>query len=133
VEHNVKSIDLWGTGEPTRDFLYVEDAAEAVIAAAEHYNGAEPVNIGSGQEISIRQVAERIADLVGFSGAMQWDAAHPNGQQRRCVDVTRARQAFGFQARTPLDAGLRATVDWYVKSRSAATIGCSTQTAPREG
>ncbi|MBZ5723448.1 MAG: GDP-L-fucose synthase [Acidobacteriia bacterium] len=108
-----EAITLWGDGSPTREFLYVEDAAEAVVAAAERYDGADPVNIGSGREISIRHLAEKIAALAGFTGRMVWDAHKPNGQPRRCLDVSRAEREFGFRAHTNLDAGLRATMDWY--------------------
>jgi GDP-L-fucose synthase len=106
------SITLWGDGSPTREFLYVEDAAEAIVLAAEHYNGAAPVNVGSGEEISIRDLAERIASLCEYQGRMEWDTARPNGQPRRCLDVTRAEREFGFRAHTKLADGLRATIDW---------------------
>jgi GDP-L-fucose synthase len=112
-------IILWGDGSPTREFLYVADAAEAIVAAAESYDGADPVNIGSGQEISIRDLADRIALLTAFTGRISWDRTKPNGQPRRCLDVTRAEREFGFRAHTSLDAGLKATVDWYL----AATAG----------
>jgi GDP-L-fucose synthase len=106
-------IVLWGDGSPTREFLYVEDAARAVIAATEAYDSGEPVNIGSGQEISIRDLAEKIARLTGFQGTIVWDASKPNGQPRRCLDVSRAESEFGFRACTDLNTGLRATIDWY--------------------
>jgi GDP-L-fucose synthase len=111
---------LWGTGEPTRDFLYVEDAAEAIVAAAERYSGAEPVNIGTGREVSIRGVAETIAELVGYSGTIKWDPTQPSGQQRRCVAIDRAQRELGFLAPTPLEVGLRTTIDWYLSTRGAA-------------
>jgi GDP-L-fucose synthase len=113
------SIMLWGDGSPTREFLYVEDAAEAIVLAAERYNGAAPVNVGSGEEISIRDLAQRIASLCGYQGRIEWDASRPNGQPRRCLDVTRAEREFGFRAHTTLDAGLRATID----CRRAAAAG----------
>ncbi len=106
-------ITLWGDGSPTREFLYVEDAAEAVVLAAERYNGAAPVNVGSGAEISIRDLAARIASLCGFHGRILWDASRPNGQPRRCLDVSRADREFGFRARTKLDDGLRITIAWH--------------------
>jgi GDP-L-fucose synthase len=106
-------ITLWGDGSPTREFLYVDDAAEAIVAATERYESAEPVNIGSGQEISIRELAERIARLTGFQGRIIWDATKPNGQPRRGLDVSRAEREFGFRARTTLDDGLKRTIDWY--------------------
>lgn len=111
-ERGGPAITLWGDGSPTREFLYVEDAAEAVVLAAERYNGAEPVNVGTGEEISIRGLAGRIAALCEYTGRIEWDASRPNGQPRRCLDVSRAEHEFGFRARTTLDAGLRATIDW---------------------
>jgi GDP-L-fucose synthase len=113
------SITLWGDGSPTREFLYVADAAEAIVAAAESYNGADPVNIGSGAEISIRDLADRIALLTGFTGRITWDVTKPNGQPRRCLDVSRAEREFGFRAHTSLDSGLKATVDWYLAATGA--------------
>src|SRR5262249_26884025 len=107
-----KEVVLWGDGSPTREFLYVDDAAEAVVLAALRYDGAEPVNIGSGIEISIRDLAAKIAALAGFTGRIVWDTSKPNGQPRRCLDVSRAR-ALGFEARTGLDDGLRATIEWF--------------------
>jgi GDP-L-fucose synthase len=112
-------ITLWGDGSPTREFLYVADAAAAVVAAAELYDGADPVNIGSGQEISIRDLAARIALLTAFTGRITWDATKPNGQPRRCLDVSRAEREFGFRARTNLDAGLKTTIDWYLAATGA--------------
>jgi GDP-L-fucose synthase len=106
-------VVLWGDGSPTREFLYVSDAAEAIVKATESYNGADPVNIGSGQEISIRDLARKIAALTGFGGRVQWDTTKPNGQPRRCLDVRRASEEFGFTASTSLDSGLGATIDWY--------------------
>jgi len=123
-EEQAGEIQLWGSGEPTRDFLFVDDAAEAVVAAAERYNGAEPVNIGSGQEVSICDVAHQIAHLVGFTGEVKWDSTQPDGQPRRCVDVTRAEREFGFRAHTRLDDGLKATIDWYLQSAASAKLGC---------
>jgi GDP-L-fucose synthase len=108
-------IELWGDGSPTREFLFVEDAAEAIVLGTEGYDGAEPVNIGSGQEISIRDLAATIARLAGFEGAIRWDKSQPNGQPRRCLDTSRARERFGFQARTSLETGLRRTIDWYLR------------------
>jgi GDP-L-fucose synthase len=110
---------LWGDGSPTREFLYVADAAEAIVAAAESYDGADPVNIGSGEEISIRDLADRITLLTAFTGRITWDRAKPNGQPRRCLDVSRAEREFGFRAHTNLDAGLKATVDWYLAAAGA--------------
>jgi GDP-L-fucose synthase len=106
-------VVLWGDGSPTREFLYVEDAAEAIVLAAERYDGPEPVNVGSGAEISIRELAELVAELTGFEGELVWDASKPNGQPRRQLDVTRAERLFGFRASTPLREGLERTVAWY--------------------
>jgi GDP-L-fucose synthase len=106
-------VTLWGDGSPTREFVYVKDAAAGIALAAAYYNDPEPVNIGSGVEISIRELAETIAELVGFKGSIQWDTSKPNGQPRRNVDVSRAEQAFGFRAQTSFRDGLRETVAWY--------------------
>ena len=113
VKLGSEEIVLWGDGSPTREFLYVEDAAEAIVMAAERYNGAAPVNVGSGQEISISELATKIACLCGFTGRLVWDSTKPNGQPRRCLDVTRAECEFGFRAHTALEEGLRATIKWY--------------------
>jgi GDP-L-fucose synthase len=106
-------VVLWGDGSPTREFLYVDDAAEGLALAAERYDGAEPVNLGTGAEISIRELAETIAELTGFAGEIQWDTSMPNGQPRRALDTSRARELFGFEARTPLRDGLARTIEWY--------------------
>jgi GDP-L-fucose synthase len=106
-------VVLWGDGSPTREFLYVGDAAEAFALAADRYDGDEPVNIGAGKEISIRELAELVAELSGFGGEIRWDTAMPNGQPRRSLDATRARELFGFEARTPLREGLERTIAWY--------------------
>lgn len=114
VDGGHDEIVLWGDGSPTREFLYVEDAAEGIILATEHYDKALPVNLGSGMEISIGDLAAKIAGIVGFSGRIIWDATKPNGQPRRCLDVSRAEREFGFRATTPFDAGLRRTIEWYL-------------------
>ena len=101
-ERGEEQVVLWGDGSPTREFLYVEDAAEGLVLAAERYNGPEPFNLGSGQEISIKDLAELIARLTGFQGKIVWDTSKPNGQPRRALDTSRAEQFFGFRARTPL-------------------------------
>jgi GDP-L-fucose synthase len=106
-------IVVWGDGSPTREFLFVADAAEGILLAAERYDGIEPVNLGSGAEISIRDLVEIIADTVGFHGRIIWDTAKPNGQPRRKLDTYRAETLFGFRARTDFRQGLRQTVDWY--------------------
>jgi len=106
-------VVLWGDGSPTREFLYVDDAAEGIVLAAERYDGSDPVNLGSGTEIAIRNLATEVATAVGFQGRVVWDATKPNGQPRRSLDTSRAAERFGFRARTPFGDGLRATVDWY--------------------
>ena len=106
-------IVLWGDGSPTREFLYVEDAAEAFVLAGERYDGAEPVNVGAGKEITIRDLADLIAEVAGFSGEIRWDETMPNGQPRRSLDASRAKESFGFEAKTPLREGLERTIAWY--------------------
>lgn len=109
-------ITVWGTGKATREFLYVEDCAEAIILAAERYNKPEPVNIGAGFEISIRELVELIAKLTGFKGRIIWDTSKPDGQPRRMLDTSRAEKEFGFRAKTSLEEGLKKTIDWYLSS-----------------
>jgi GDP-L-fucose synthase len=109
-------VVLWGDGTPTREFLYVEDCVDGLLLAAERYDGAQPVNLGTGKEISIRELAELIAELTGFAGEIRWDTAMPNGQPRRSLDASRARELFGFEARTPLREGLERTIAWYRSS-----------------
>ncbi|MGH3135643.1 MAG: GDP-L-fucose synthase family protein [Gaiellaceae bacterium] len=106
-------VVLWGDGSPTREFLYVADCVEGLVLAAERYDRPEPVNLGAGKEISIRELAELIADVTGFSGTVVWDTDKPGGQPRRSVDATRAQELFGFEARTPLREGIEHTVAWY--------------------
>ncbi|NTV64094.1 MAG: GDP-L-fucose synthase, partial [Oscillochloris sp.] len=110
-------IVAWGDGSPTREFVYVADAAEGIVLAAERYNGDAPVNLGSSSEISIRELTELIADLTGFRGRIVWDTDKPNGQPRRKLDVSRARDWFGFEATTPFSVGLRAAIAWYEANR----------------
>jgi GDP-L-fucose synthase len=107
-------IVVWGDGSPTREFVYVEDAAEGIVLAAERYNASDPVNLGSGFEISIKDLVERIAEYAGFRGRLVWDTSKPNGQPRRRLDTSRAEQAFGFRAQVGFDEGLQRTVAWYV-------------------
>jgi GDP-L-fucose synthase len=107
------SIEVWGDGSPTREFLYVEDAADGILLAAEKYNSSEPVNLGSGMEISIKDLVELIARLTGFEGKLVWDTSKPNGQPRRRLDVSRAEKEFGFKAKVNFEEGLRRTIDWY--------------------
>ncbi|MFI5182217.1 MAG: GDP-L-fucose synthase family protein [Thermoanaerobaculia bacterium] len=114
VVSGAPEVVLWGDGSPTREFLYVDDAADAILTAAEKYDGREPVNLGSGEEISIRDLATLVAKETGFSGAVRWDTTRPNGQPRRRLDVSRAEELFGWKAKTPLKDGLRTTVRWYL-------------------
>jgi GDP-L-fucose synthase len=115
VREGAGEIVLWGDGSPTREFLYVEDAAEGIVRATERYNGAAPVNLGSGMEISIGELARKIAELTGFGGRIVWDTSQPNGQPRRSLDVSRAEREMGFRASTGLDEGLRKTIAWWRK------------------
>jgi GDP-L-fucose synthase len=115
VREGAGEIVLWGDGSPTREFLYVEDAAEGIVRATERYNGAAPVNLGSGMEISIGELARKIAELTGFGGRIVWDTSQPNGQPRRSLDVSRAERELGFRASTGLDEGLRKTIAWWRK------------------
>ena len=108
-----EEIVLWGDGSPTREFLYVDDCVEALVLAAERYDGPDPVNLGSGEEISIRDLAELVAELTGFEGTIAWDTSKPNGYPRRKLDTSRAEELFGFRAQTPLREGLLRTVAWY--------------------
>ena len=116
-EQGSESILLWGDGTPTREFLYVEDAAEGLLLAAERYSGPEPVNLGTGEEIAIRELAQMIAAEVGFTGTIRWDTTKPNGQPRRCLDVSRAKDLFGFEAQHRLCDGLPKTVAWFMEHR----------------
>jgi len=106
-------IEVWGTGSASREFLFVDDAAEGITLAAERYDGAEPVNLGVGREITIRELVELIVQLTGFEGEVRWDSTKPDGQPRRALDTSRAREWFGFQARTSFEDGLRQAIDWY--------------------
>jgi GDP-L-fucose synthase len=117
-----EEVVLWGDGSPTREFLYVEDCVEAILLAARRYDGPEPVNLGTGKEISIRELAETVADVTAFEGRIVWDESMPNGQPRRSLDASRAKELFGFEARTPLREGLERTVAWYRASRSPAAV-----------
>lgn len=119
-ETGATHLDVWGTGSATREFLYVDDAAEGILLAAELYDSPDPVNLGSGEELAIKELAEMIARLVGFEGELRWDPSKPDGQPRRKVDTTRAEKAFGFTASTGVEAGLRTTIDWYLANREAA-------------
>jgi GDP-L-fucose synthase len=118
-ERGERSIEVWGDGSPTREFLFVEDAAEGILLAAERYDDSQPVNLGSGREIRIRELAEMIARLTGFEGRFDWDTTKPNGQPRRALDTSRAETLFGFRSQTSFEAGLRKTIDWYREHREA--------------
>jgi GDP-L-fucose synthase len=113
-----REVTLWGDGTPTREFLYVEDAAEGILDAAERYDSSDPVNLGSGQEVSIRALAEQIGSLMGYTGTFAWDKSKPNGQPRRALDVSRAQERFGWHARTRFEDGLRKTIQWWKEHRA---------------
>jgi len=113
-----KSVVVWGTGKATREFLYAEDAARGIILATEKYNQSEPVNLGAGFEISIKDLVEKIAKQMNFNGKIIWDKTKPDGQPRRCLDVARAKKEFGFEAKTNFDKGLKKTINWYQQNRS---------------
>ncbi len=117
-ESNSPTFEVWGSGSATRDFLYVEDAAEGIVLAAEKYNKSDPINLGSGQEISIKELAERVCSSVGFKGSLMWDTTKPDGTPRRCLDTTLAEKEFDFRAKTSPDTGLRKTIEWYLHNRT---------------
>jgi len=119
-ESGEPSVSVWGTGTATREFLYVDDAAEGIVRAAEAYDGEEPVNLGSEREVPIKELAELISRLTDYDGRLEWDTSKPDGQPRRSVDTTRAKELFGFEAQTSLEDGLRATIEWYRGNREAA-------------
>jgi GDP-L-fucose synthase len=118
-ESSAAELPVWGDGSPTREFLYVEDAADGIVTATEKYNGSEPVNLGSGYEISIKDLVELIVRLTGYQGKLVWQTDQPNGQPRRGLDVSRAKEYFGWQARMPFEEGIRRTIDWYKEHRHA--------------
>jgi GDP-L-fucose synthase len=118
-----REVTCWGTGQASREFLYVEDAAEGILSATERYDKEDPVNLGSGREVSIRQLATMIVHLTGFKGEIVWDKSKPDGQPRRMLDTTKAFQEFGFRASTSLEDGLRRTIDWYRTSASTHERG----------
>jgi GDP-L-fucose synthase len=122
-DEGCREVACWGTGNATREFLFVEDCADALVLATERYDGADPVNIGSGFEISIRDLAHLIAELCGFEGTLRFDPSQPDGQPRRLLDVTRAASAFGFRANTDFRVGLRRTIDWYERHRAGVPAG----------
>ena len=120
VESGADHIEVWGTGSASREFLYVDDAAEGIVLAAERYDGAEPVNLGTDEELPIRDLVGLIAEATGFTGEIRWDASKPDGQPRRRVDPSQAASAFGFKAEVSFAEGLRRTVDWYLAHRDEA-------------
>lgn len=113
AKENMNEVVCWGTGEASREFIYAKDCAEAIIMAAERYNSSDPVNIGTGKEIKIKELVALIVELTGYKGNISWDTSKPDGQPRRCADVSRARERFGFEARTDFREGLRNTIEWY--------------------
>jgi len=121
-ESGLRRMVCWGDGSPTREFLYVEDCAEALVLAAQRYDLAEPVNLGSGEEITIRALVEIINEMVGYDGEVIWDTTRPNGQPRRMLDISRAERDFGFRARTSLRDGLQRTIDWYSQTQARGTV-----------
>lgn len=122
TERNEPGVVAWGTGSPSREFLYVEDAAQGIILASEHYEKPDPVNLGTGREVRIRDLVHLIAQLVGYKGDVVWDHSKPDGQPRRCLDTTRSRTEFGFETRTSLEEGLRRTIEWYIKHRTEVRV-----------
>ena len=119
LETTADHIDCWGTGNVSREFIYASDAAEGILLATEKHNTSDPVNIGAGFEIKINDLAQKIAQLTGFSGQIRWDPAQPDGQPRRCLDTSRAKKLFGFEAKTSFDEGLKKTIQWYRQQRDA--------------
>ncbi len=118
IANDDREVTVWGTGIPTREFLYVEDAAEGILLASEKYNKSDPVNLGAGFEISIKDLVALIAELAGFKGRIIWDKAMPDGQPKRMLDVSRAEKEFGFRAKTNFEEGLKKTIDWYIQTKS---------------
>ena len=115
-KENLAVVEVWGSGNVSREFLYVEDCAKAIILATEKYNESDPVNIGAAFEISIRELADLIAKLSGFKGKITWDISKPDGQPRRCLDISKSEKKFGFKAKTPFKEGLKKTIEWYRKN-----------------
>ncbi|MDD1687205.1 GDP-L-fucose synthase [Methanoregula sp.] len=120
--NNDPSVEVWGTGAASREFLYVDDAARGLILAAERYNKSEPVNLGSGMEITIRDLVSLIQDLTGYQGTVRWNTAKPDGQPKRCLDVSRAKREYGFEAQMPFREGLKRTIEWYETHRREADM-----------
>jgi len=118
-QNNCNEVTLWGTGNASREFLYVEDAAEGIVFAAEKYNKSDPINLGNGMEISIKELTGKISKIIGFNGKIIWDSSKPDGQPRRCLDVSKAEKEFGFKAKTSFDSGLKRTIDWYLSTKDS--------------
>ena len=118
IDNGDEYIECWGTGSASREFIYAADAAEGILLATEHYNGSEAINIGAGFEITIKELVQKIVELTGFEGEIRWDTSKPDGQPRRKLDVTKAKEYFGFEAKTSFDEGLKATIDWYRENKS---------------
>lgn len=118
VQSKEREVEIWGTGEASREFLYVEDAAEGILLATERYNKPEPVNIGAGFEIRIKDLVKLIAELTGFKGEIRWDTSKPDGQLRRCLDTSKAKQEFGFEAEVDFREGLKRTIEWYLSNKN---------------
>lgn len=121
-EKGENSITVWGTGKASREFLYVEDGAEGILLASEKYNKPDPVNIGAGFEITIKDLVALIIKLTGFKGKINWDASKPDGQPRRCLDASKAKEEFGFEAKVKFEEGLKQTIDWYLEKRSRGEV-----------
>ena len=119
-EAGAQEVDVWGTGSASREYLYVDDAARAVVIATERHVGTDPINLGTNHEVTIRETVETVARLVGFDGELRWDPSKPDGQPRRRVDASRAEELLGWRAETPFEDGLRATIDWYLAHRAEA-------------
>ena len=115
---------VWGTGTPRREFLHVDDLAAAVLFLLEQYNSSEIINVGCGEDISIRELAELICEVVGFRGELRWDRSKPDGQPRRCLDTSKADKLFGFRARTSFEDGLRKTIEWYQSTLGSGSAEC---------
>jgi len=120
LDQGSPAIEVWGSGAASREFLYVDDAADGIVLATEHYDDAQPVNLGAGQEISIKDLVQTLCRLMGYTGRIEWDASKPDGQPRRMLDTSRALSAFGFSAGTDMEVGLQRTIEWYLRRRSSA-------------
>jgi GDP-L-fucose synthase len=120
---NHNEVIVWGTGKATREFLFVEDCAEAVVLATEKYDESDPVNVGAGFEISIKNLTEKISEIINFKGKIIWDTTKPDGQPRRCLDTIKAEKEFGFKAKIDFDEGLKKTIEWYINNRDLLNFG----------